>query len=133
MSHFCFIFLSCCGKCFYLHFVFLVGPIHHLTSLFCCHGTNCSFNVPATATSAPAAALPATAPPAPTAAAPASAAAPPATMLPAPAAAPPAAGCSCCCALPEVQCLLQCMLELAGQPTFVMVMCYVLVWVVMVI
>ena len=70
MSHFCFIFLSCCGKCFYLHFVFLVGPIHHLTSLFCCHGTNCSFNVPATATSAPAAALPATAPPAPTAAPP---------------------------------------------------------------
>ena len=70
MSHFCFIFLSCCCKCFYLHFVFLVGPIHHLTSLFCCHGTNCSFNVPATATSAPAAALPATAPPAPTAAPP---------------------------------------------------------------
>ena len=39
-----------CSRGFNLRFHFLVGPMHRLTSGFCCHGKNCSFNAPATAT-----------------------------------------------------------------------------------
>ena len=53
-----------CGTCLYC-FLFLIGPIHHLTSVFCCQDSNCSFNAPATTTPAPAMTPPATAPHAP--------------------------------------------------------------------
>ena len=50
--------------CFHSSFFFLVDPIPHLTSVFCCHGSNCVFNAPATAPPAPDAAPPAMALPA---------------------------------------------------------------------